>query len=273
MNLDHFSQVVQAEIRKLFGRTASRVGLVAALLVGLLPMVRVILRLVELAVVEPGVQLPPIDAPFWCFASLAVRNWLVMKFLLIMVGALSVAGEFQNRTLREDLLRPVPRRAVLAAKWIALSSWVGVTLLITFVSSAFVSIAMGGFQNGAWLWSDTIAAYATTLLGDIGFAAFVIAAGVLIRSVAGTMGAMVLFYILDSALWAGLHLMGFVNSIPKVARDVAEVALPWLPSAAFGVWSGPMWGGWTGTSFLSLGILSLVAVVVAERVFARTDVP
>ncbi len=280
MNAAHFAALVTAETRKLFSRTSARIGLSIAAVIGVgVPLLRGIWRMIEVrlaisADLVPAEVLGEIDASDWVFWSLAVRNFWIFRVILIVVGALVFAGEYQSRTLREDMLRPVPRWSVLLSKWLALTIWVGATIAITFVCSSLLGIIAWGPSGAAW--GDVALGYLSTLATDAGFAALILCVAVATRSVPGTIAGVVVFYFLEFSIWIGLWVlqMAPIQGIPPQAKDVAENAVKWLPSAAFGVWTGAYTSvPWSWQGFTSLGILTLLSLVIAERLLARLDVP
>jgi ABC-type transport system involved in multi-copper enzyme maturation permease subunit len=281
MNAAHFAMLVSVETRKLFTRTSARIGLVIAVLIGIgVPLVRGLFRFLELRLAaESGfdpAELGTIDPSDWVFWALAVRNFWIFRVLLIVVAALVFAGEYQSRALREDLLRPVPRWSVLIAKWLALAAWTATTIVLTFVPAALVGIVAWGFHGEAW--KDVALGYLATLATDMGFAALVLAVAVATRSVPGTIAGMVVFYFMESSLWIALKVIQYLPAdmpgLPPVARDAAEQVVPWLPSAAFGVWTGSYdTVPWSWQGFTSLGVITALSLLVAERLLARLDVP
>jgi ABC-type transport system involved in multi-copper enzyme maturation permease subunit len=273
----HLARLIQAETIKLFSRSSARFGLVFALLVGLaVPIVRGLIRLLEVKGAQGAdVDIGAIDAAYIVYATLWLRNFFLMRIVLIMMGALTFAGEFQSRALREDVLRPVPRWAILFAKWVSLDIWIVATLILTFVVSSVFSIVAWGTVGD---WTQTGLGYIATIAADAGFAALVLAMAVILRGVAGTMVGMFLFYVMDMAF--GFFLVGLAYlpdvffKVPEVLRKASEVVQPWLPSSAFGVWQGASpTAPWAWQGFLSLAILTVISLVVAERVFSRIDVP
>ncbi|MBW2257643.1 MAG: hypothetical protein JRI25_24020, partial [Deltaproteobacteria bacterium] len=71
-----------------------------------------------------------------------------------------------------------------------------------------------------------------------------------------------------SELFAGMGLQ------LSETMERAVALQPWLPSSAFGVWSGyAARTDWDWRSFVSLAVLTVTCVVLSERVFNRLDVP
>jgi ABC-type transport system involved in multi-copper enzyme maturation permease subunit len=282
MSGPHFSALVVAEVRKLFSRTSARAGIVIGVLIGIgVPLVRGLWRVAELRLAaaiaaDIGAELPPLPAiepDSWVFYALGVRNFFVLRILIIMMAALIFAAEYQSRTVREDLLRPVPRWSVLLAKWLALLAWIAVTLVATLVPASLVSIVAWGTDGD---WGRLLLGYLATFAADAAFAALALAISIATRSVAGTIVGMVLFYMLDFALWVGLLAIQYLPlvDLPEWAKTAVDKAFPWLPSSAFGVWTGASsTAPWSWEGFASLGIIGVASLVLGGWVLSRMDVP
>ncbi|HHO50417.1 MAG TPA: hypothetical protein ENK18_05970 [Deltaproteobacteria bacterium] len=277
----HLGQLVLAEILKLQSRTSARAGWLALALLGALP--PAFLAMMGDATVTAGggpvqFDLSAANGVRW---ALVVRNFYIAQTFLLLLGAQSLAGEYQARTLREDLLRPVPRWAVLGAKWGALSAWSGVAVALQWVVAVVVSVLLLGSEGDA-TWKAVFLGHLAAWLCDTSFAAVVLLASAATRTATGTIAAVFLFVALDKflgwILWIG---KGIRDSLPL---DVSEqvpavvdwllVASPYLPSRAWGIWSEvslsepPVLQSW-----LSLVGITLLAALATERIFARTDVP
>lgn len=270
----HFFAVVSAEIRKLFSRSSTRFGVLFAILLGLgVPLTAGFFRWVaEQAMDQPG-QLQGLDPSYVVYATLYIRNFFLMRIILIMVGALSLAGEYQTRTLREDVLRPVHRSVLLFAKWLALVAFIAVTLVVTLAPATALSVVAWGTAGD---WQHVLLGWLATLACDAGFAALVLAVAVVLRSVAGTMVGMFLFYFANVALGWALIIVANLPflQLPTWARDAMANVGPYLPPAAYDAWTGASPASeFAATGFGALAVYGLLAYVVADRVFARIDVP
>jgi ABC-type transport system involved in multi-copper enzyme maturation permease subunit len=270
----HFVAVVSAEIRKLFSRSSARFGVLFAVLLGLgVPLTAGFFRwIAEQAMDKPG-QLQAIDPSFVVYATLYIRNFFLMRIILIMVGALSLAGEYQSRTLREDVLRPVHRSVLLFAKWLALDVFILVTLVMTVAPATALSMVAWGTDGD---WKHVMLGWLATLACDAGFAALVLALAAILRSVAGTMVGMFLFYFANVALgWALLIVANLpFLQLPDWAREALANVGPYLPPAAYDAWTGASpYSEFVGTGFGALAVYSVLSYILADRVFARIDVP
>lgn len=271
----HLAAIWQAETNKLLSRVPARFTLVVSVGVGLIaPFLLGWLGNSEMAI--NGTPLSASltkTAPMALQWSLELRNFFLFRVLLIMLGALVFAGEFQARTLREDLVRPLPRWALLGAKWGALVTFVSLCAGLTWLVASVMGLVMFGVEGE---WGPIALGYVATIAADAGFAALVLAMSVLLRSVAGTIVGVVLFLLFDTMLGWALTLLSWVAQLAELpwALTVAVEAKPWLPSAAFGFWSGfKANADWSWQSAVSLVGITLVSLLVAERSFARTDVP
>ncbi len=283
MTPDRLLGLVTAEFLKLQSRTTARAGWVALALLGLVvPLFLAFLGSSGVTVnggdLGANLDLSAANGARW---ALIVRNFYVAQAFLIVLGALSVAGELQARTLREDLVRPVPRWAVLGAKWVALSLWSAIALAMQWGVAVLVGLVLLDLQGEAE-FVDVLLGYVASWVADTGFLTAVLLISAAARSVAATIAGMFLFLILERFVGWGLWMVRGIRvgmppewgeQIPWFV-DILLDASPWLPSSAWNVWKelvdgvDPSWQGWA-----SLGILTLLAAALAERIFARVDVP
>ena len=219
-----------------------------------------------------GIEVNAGTGLYW---GLWARTFFIGQAALLMLGASSFAGEFQTRTLREALVRPVPRWGVLLAKWGALSSWSGISLIAQGVLALLLGAAVLG-TKGDIGWSNLLLAHGAVWLAEISVAAMVLMAGTLTRSVQLTVAAAFLFLVLDRflgvVLW-GASGMKNEPQTPQFVRLILEAA-PFAPSHAWHVWQNVVEGQplvWE--SWASLFVITILFAVVAERAFARMDVP
>lgn len=275
MSPAHLVAVWRAETLKLFSRLSVRTALLVAAGLGLMgPLLLYSIGNSEMVINgQPVTETLTLTAPEGGIWALHVRNFFLMRVFIIMVGALSFAGEFSNRTLREDLIRPVPRWSILTAKWGALIAWIGLTALIPWALSSLLGTVLFGLDGA---WQQVALGYLLTWLTDSSFCMLVLLIATMMRSVAGTIVGVFLFMIFDTFFGWGLHLAASFSSffaMPAPLQTIVE-AHPWLPSAAYGLWSSYspeeplMW-----QSAVALGIYTAASYALANLVFSRTDVP
>lgn len=218
--------------------------------------------------------------------SLWPRNALFIgRLFLIALTALTVAAEFSARTLREDVLRPVPRFAIPLAKWMAINTWAAVALVITFVFSAGLALPIFGL-GGSWL--NTLLAYFATWAGDVGLVAVTVLAAFASRSVAGTIVVMFLVWLLNTvlgwAVWIASKLIPFAEPFfagqPEAAAELAKWSerianlQVWLPSSALELWQGyALDTPWAWQSIIVLFAVTGGALAATVALFQRQDVP
>lgn len=266
-----------AETLKLFSRLSARVGLAALVVMAVVP--TLLSFLIDLIVQAVGGE--PWQISLQASTAMGAFLWIrfpVAKVFIILLAAQSFAAEYQARTLREDLLRPVSRHSVLLAKWGALSTWVAAAGMVSWLALVVLAWPMGGAGTP---WQGPILGLFTSLLTDVSFAALVLAVAVVSRSVAFTFAGTVLFFIADIALGVGLRAFQWVPTqylpLPKAEwgpylKTAAEEIVPWLPHTALVAWTGYQ-GNWAWQSFLGLGVLTLLSLGVAIVLFRKMDVP
>ena len=276
MTAAQFIALVSAETSKLFSRTSARLGLVLMAILGVLGPVGLKGCMSSGATINGAPMLPEAEqhATRAIQISLFMHNFFFAHVLLTVIGAVALAGEFQSRTLREDLLRPIPRWSVLYAKWAAMCTWAAMSTVLTLVISAIPALIIFGVS--APDWSETALGYLATIVCDCGFCTLVLLASVATRSVVGTLGGVFLFVVLDTFLGWTLDIADKISTLaqgvlPDQYRFV-QIIEPWLPSSAYGAAShyatGLVW-----QNFASLGLLTFGCMALAHLVLSRIDVP
>lgn len=270
------SGLVRAETAKLASRTSARLGLAIMVLIAVgVPLLMLVMQL-QLAVspLDPDVEAEPFrfDPATAVRMVLNARNFFVFRAMIIAVVAVSFAGEIVSRTLREDLVRPVSRAQVLAAKMVALQIFVALGTLIP-LGLALPSSALLFGTDGL---VDPVPGYLYTWLGDVGFATMVVAISLTLRSVTGTLGGVFLYWVVDQALgwalWAGAALYPFLAGLAEEAdaQEAMEVVdrilavRPWLPSSAFNLY----WDVVPDQPFPWQSLISLVMITALSYVWA-----
>lgn len=278
--------LVRAELLKLGSRASFRVAAAAVTLVGLvLPLGMLLVQIaLRRATADAGTQAPDVDLTMGQTVDmvLRMRNFFIVRALIIWVVAEAVAGEWVARTLREDLLRPVRRSQVLAAKWLALQGCVALMALVPLALSMLLGLAFFGV-SGELL--PSVQRFGLSWLGDAGFATMVVMIAFLLRSVPGTVVGVFLYWVLDQTLgWAlwGLEMgRGIIESLVEryavpggmSLLDQIIAARPWLPSAAFNVyWDFTPGEPLVWQSFVALALYTALSYGVADRIFARMDI-
>ena len=274
MTANHWLLLWRVETRKLLSRTLGRVGL----LVALLPFLFMPLTLHSFGASEMMVNGTPMGemysatAPEGLSWSVWTRNFWLIRLFIVALAAQSLAGELVQGTLRDDLMQPVRRGAVVAAKWAALVTWDIIAMSLGVLLGAGLGMGLFGTSDG---WTDPLLAAGVSILCDAAIAALALAAATLTRSVAMTLVAVLLALLLD-------FMTGIALTVAAMVAEVADVPLllestlqlrPWLPSSAFNAWSS--FGGtdpilWQ--SYASLALITGGCLAVAVVRFSRTDV-
>lgn len=276
MNPAHFLAMVFAETRKTFTRGSAMAALAIAALVGILT-VGVLWKVSTMgegaqingANVADLVKTSAVQAAGW---ALWARNFFVLPLFILLATASSVAGEHGDRTLRELIVRPVPRWSVLAAKLLALSALSAATLVLTLVPSLGLGFAAFGNPVAPQASADTptilalLGGYAASFLSDLGLVAVTMLVSLLVSSVGGVVVAVALLLMADAGLRGALWVLG------KVGVQQAETLIPWTFGNALGAWEG--WSqGWAWPQFAALGVFIAGSLAACALRFQRMDVP
>jgi ABC-type transport system involved in multi-copper enzyme maturation permease subunit len=272
----------QAELLKLSGRPAARLAWLALVLVGALgPLAQMSAATSSISFNgAPISEHLDLSAPAALAWSLRLRGFYLAQTALLLLASQSFAGEWSSRTLRDELVRPVRRTTVLAAKLGALSSFSFTSQFAGTALGALVGAVLVPGQEGPD-WGPVLAGAAAQWVCETGFATFALAASVLTRSVAGGLAAGFLFLLGERLVAMGLTVLGWVvEAIPPgmvtispAVERLLDIA-PFFPSsgwAAFEAWVQAEPAAWQ--PWVALVGWSVIAVVVADRSFARAEVP
>ena len=195
--------------------------------------------------------------------ALWARNFFILPMFLLLVTGGSLAGELSDHTLRELLVRPVPRWSVLLAKFLALLGLSAASLVASLLPSL-----LGGFVlfQSAGPVGDVALGYLASWLSDAGLIAIGLLASTLVRSAGGVVVSVILFLMADLAARGLLSVLGMagVTGLDQVKGL--------LPGAALAAWQG--WSGdWAWQPFAGLGVLIAVGFGGALLRLQRMDVP
>jgi len=274
--MSRFGLVWIAETRKLFSRPSAKVALVVAALIGAAG--PGFLRFFGGAgiTVNGGDLALDVSAPNAVRWALVMRGFFVAQGFLALLAIASLAGELQAHTLREDLARDVGRRTALLAKWAALAMLSAAWLAVQWTVGCLVGFAVHP-ATGSVAWGDVALGYGAAFATDVSFAAMALAFAAVLRSPAATLLALLLGIVLERFLgWILWFAREFALANPELPPLLTAIvsAGPYLPSAAWSVWSDVANGSpGQAASWAALAGWTILSVVVAERTFARTDVP
>lgn len=271
----HFPWMVWAELRKVYSRGSGIGALLLAAVVGLGAVAAMYeaghndTAQINGATLADIVSVNAIEVGGW---ALNARNFFILPLFLLLATAGSVAGELGNRTLREDLVRPIPRWSALAARMIAVSSLAAATLVVTGALALLPGLVLFGLPAAGAVPVDypsigrLALGYLATFASDVGLIALTMLVSLVVRSVGGVVVTLVLVLMADKALGGVLHLL----SMARVAG--AEQLLPWTLGNALGCWEG--WSSaFEPMRFVALGVVTVAATSAAMARLSRMDVP
>ncbi|MCO4744271.1 MAG: ABC transporter permease [Proteobacteria bacterium] len=279
MSPAHFLAILKVETRKLFRHPSGRVGLVLAIVLGLAGPLAILWFGSSSAELngQPLSEKLTYDAPASILWSLTIRNVShVIRLLVLAMGALALAGELKARTLREALLRPVPRWSIPLSKWLALCVWIAVANALTWTVSALGGAIL--FDAGGE-WQNAAVAMALTTAGDFTMAALILLLAAVTRSVAASI---VLAIVLSLMNWFSRAVLYVVEQIAIQAgqaslADMTALSRPWLPTYAMDGWTAyvfPMIGfgeNWW-QPWITAAIVSLVCIALTSARLQRLDI-
>lgn len=267
-----FPLMILAELRKIFTRGSGIATLVVSFVLGAV-VVAGIWRF------QGAIQMSSNGSPMAAVAqmtgieaagtALAARNFFILPMFLLLVVAGSVAGEWNDQTLRELLVRPVARTAVLWAKLIAFAVLSLLSLLLTFIPSFSAGLLLMGAPEGETLMqavTSLLSGFAVSFLTDMCWISIGMMVSLHVRSAGAVVVGVVFFLGLDAALRA------FLWVLDKVGVASADTLRMFTLSYGLDAWSG--WKeGWEWQRFLSLALLLIFSHFWTLARFRRMDVP
>lgn len=274
----HLPAMLMAEVRTVFHRFSSLGAMAISLIIGVLaPLILLWIQNnasgaeINGASVNEMMSFSAERAGGW---ALSARHFFILPLLLLLATGSSLAGELEQRTLREAMVRAVPRWSLIFIKVVALLALSVCCLLLTMAPSVGIGYALFGPDETIRM-QDVLLGYFTSIGADLGIISFGLLASTFVRSVGGVVVSVVLLLIFDYAartlLWAREQLMGFVQtSRGETVEDSVQYS-QLLPGAALEVWQGYS-AGWTWEPFVGLLVLILVCLGLATVRFQRMDI-
>lgn len=267
-----FGLVLWAEVRKLLSRPVARMALVLSCAIALFGPAALWWLSSSSATINDQSAASVFDV---CAANglrwaMVVRAFLPAQVLIAVLASVSLAGERQANTLRDDLVRPVARWQVLAAKWLALCTWSAISLVAQIVLGGALGALLLGLEGEA-RWSSILLAHAMMWCAEASVAAVGLAAAAMLRSVAGSVLGLVLFLLFErAASWIGAGLASFWSAFGE--KPAVLDLLPLMPTSA---WSG-WWeiaNGQTPEVAPEVALVgwTLIAAGIALARFSRAD--
>lgn len=272
MSPSHFFRIWLAELRKTFTRSTGIGTVIASMLAGLAAVAMYHSAANADYVQMGGHSLAEVVTKSPVIAAgnvLLARSLFVAPLFLTLCAASSIAGEHSDRTLREVLVRPVPRWAILLTRLMALSTLSALSLVVTFVTSFALAVAWFGLPDPTVEGPTVLAllgGFGAAFLADVGLLVWAMAFSLFVRSV----GLVVVF--LNMILLLDFGVYWLLYGLTQIQVHFAQVTLPFTLT-----YSLRCWAGWNGTydaqSFLMLGLYTAVAGGLGMARFSRLDAP
>jgi ABC-type transport system involved in multi-copper enzyme maturation permease subunit len=245
---------IRSELLKL-RTTRTTLGLVLGMVA--LVVFTVVIQLVASQFEDSGIpRIEESDTQRTVFATASTAG-----LFAVLIGIMSVTGEFRHGTIRPTLLFAPARAALVAAKCAA-CALAGVVLAVAAVVLTF---------GIAWTWlqidevaqslgrSDLAAIAAGTVAATVWWAVIGVGVGAVIRNQVAA--------ILGTILWASIPEPLLMALVPDLGRFAPGVAADAVAGAPDGRMLSPLASG------LVLTLWALVIVVAGAVVTARRDVP
>ena len=259
--------MVRAEVSAVFGRWSGRGALLIALVVGLLAVggLEAASRAAEnvSANGSPAASMLSVDWSTSMAWALQARNFFILPLLLVLAGASTLSGELKENTLREVLVRPVPRWSVVFAKIVALSVLSLATILVTAAAAMAGSAVMFPMEESI---AGHLSGFAMSWLSDLGLITMTLLVASFSRSVGGVVVGLALYLMVDFLFGT---LLGFVG---QLGVDWAPIVRDLLPGTALQAWKD--WDvGFEAKRVGALVVWTVVTWAFATVRVQRMDVP
>lgn len=262
-----FLRMLIAEVKLVFRRPTGMAVLAVGLVVGVV--VVAALQLIRTRIQVSTDQMQNVgqmlkygagDVAGW---ALRARNFFVLPLFLLLATGNALATEREDHTLRELLVRPVPRWSVVAVKFLALMALSLASLVASLLPAMLGGLILSG-QAGPLV--DALLGYAASLLSDAGLIALGLLAGTLVRGAGGVVVSVIGLLLVDIGgrgfLWALSHF-----GLPE-ADSVRKV----MPGEALAAWNG--WSeGFQWQPFAGLVLMIVVALGLTLWRVQKMDVP
>ncbi len=197
--------------------------------------------------------------------ALRGRNFFVLPIMLLLATAGSVAGELDDRSLREVFVRPVPRWSVLGAKVAALVLLSICSHVLTLAPSLGGGALVIGTEGSVEI-SAILLGYTASVLSDVGIIFIGLTVSLWVHRVGGVVVAVFLALVADQLAQAVCW------GLDKIGVAWASNGGMLLPGNALACWEG--WSeGWMWEQFVGMAVLLGISSLVALVRLARMDVP
>ena len=128
------------ETQKVFARKKSLVILVFATLIP-------IFSTVVLSYFQNGLGISPVQSTDFSVTILGIFTSLFLPLFVVMTAADLFSGEFSERTMKINLLRPISRLKIYASKIASLGIFIVINLGVVFLASTIMGFFLEG-KNG-----------------------------------------------------------------------------------------------------------------------------
>jgi ABC-type transport system involved in multi-copper enzyme maturation permease subunit len=128
-----------------------------------------------------------------------LNTWLssIIKFFLLLVIVSMMANEYSNKTLKQNLIDGLSKREFILSKFYTVIVFAGISTLFVFLVSLILGLLYSDFTETAIIFSDLeyLFAFFIKLVGFFSFGLFM---GILIKRSAFAVGAIFVWFIIES---------------------------------------------------------------------------
>ncbi len=128
----------------------------------------------------------------------------IFKFFLLLVIVSMMANEYTNRTLKQNLIDGLSKKEFILSKFYTVVVFALISTVFVFITSLILGMVYSDYDELSIIFSDLeyLLAFFIKLVGFFSFGLFV---GILIKRSAFAVGALVIWFIVESMIKGYLH--------------------------------------------------------------------
>lgn len=164
-----------------------------------------------------------------------INTWIAatVKFFLLLVIVSMTANEYSYKTLKQNLIDGISKKEFIISKFLTVALFALVSTIFVFVVSLVLGLMYSDYTEIQIVFSDMqyILAFFIKLLGFFSFGLF---AGILVKRSAFTVGAMVVWWIIENIVKLIILITMASSGKPELAGEAISKVLRYFPFESMG---------------------------------------
>lgn len=191
-------RLLQIEFIKLWNNRASRVLILSYFIlltsIALIAAIKFDIGPIEFHLAEQGI----FNFPYiWHFNTYVTA---IFKLFLAIVIVSMMSNEYSNKTIKQNLIDGLSKQEFIASKFLTVLSFAGISTVFVFVVSMILGLVYSDYNEPSIIFSDLVflLAFFVKLVAFFSFCLFL---GILVKRSAFALGFLILWAILEQALF------------------------------------------------------------------------